>query len=309
MMKSKFNRKRAKKRKQQSYINIRTLSYDNLISLIEQVRNIGKYTIALDSSDLTKQATENIIKQIFLGQGGNGFVLRYFDSEGVEDNEIAIKFFTNIGSYKTELNNNKIVNGVFNSLGIETHIIRYYENGEKIVKLFNKDFDLYYIEMEYIADDLEKVICEKAKDSPKLKQQYYSQIFERLTTDLTALHKENYIHRDLKPSNILIKGEYPILADFGLLAKHDSQEIKKGPKYWPTPEFVEPCDNNDQSIDKKTDIFQLGCIFYWITTQKYPVGFFDFKQELDNAEIGEKLTELITNMLMYNKESRKILEF
>lgn len=310
-MSSRYDKPKPKKKKpQSSNINIKKLGDTYLKSLIKQVSTIEKYLIALDPIVvLDKKSTEAILKQVFLGQGGNGFVLKYNNPEVAINNKIAIKFLTNIESYQTELENNKTVDEVFKAVSLETHIIEYYENGKISINLFHKDIDLYYIVMEYVEDDLEKMICEKAKDDPTLKEQYYLQVFERLAKDLNTLHKENHIHRDLKPSNILIKGEYPILADFGLLAKHNSNQIKKGPKYWPTPEFVEPCDNKDQTLDKKTDIFQLGCIFYWMVTQKYPIGCFDFQAELAEAKIGEKLTDLITNMLVYDKGPRKILEF
>ena len=312
-MKSKFFKpkiRRQKKRASTININRKWLNEDELKSLVGQVKIIEKYVIALNNFDALKNiSTESILKQVFLGQGGNGFVLKFIDQDNENAKNVAIKFLMNKKSYDIELKNNKIVSDVFKSVNLETHTIEYYENGEVTVNLFGKNIKLLYIAMEYVKDDLEKIICEKAKDDPILKKQYYLQIFKRLTKDLIILHQKNHIHRDIKPSNILMKGEYPILADFGLLAKHDSNHIKKGPKYWPTPEYVEPCETKDQFLDKKTDIFQLGCIFYWIVTQKYPIGFFDFNDELAQAEIGIKLTELITNMLMYEKDSRKILDF
>lgn len=309
---SKYGKRKAKppKKQQSKNIVIKKLGDFHLKSLMTQVKTIGSYSIALDPLvTLQNKSTEAILKQTFLGQGGNGFVLRYFDDRGENKKEFAVKFLTGEENFETEMANNKTVNEVFKAANLETHIIEYYDSGINNIKLFDNDFKLFYIVMEYVDDDLEKMICEKAKDDPKLREQYYLQVFERLTNDLNTLHREDHIHRDLKPSNILIKGEYPILADFGLLAKHNSNEKKKGPKYWPTPEFVEPCENKDQKLDKKTDIFQLGCIFYWMVTRKYPIGYFDFKEELEKAEIGTKLTDIITNMLIYEKGSRKILEF
>lgn len=281
----------------------------HLKTLVSQIDKINKYTIALDQSIVLKYKTpEAIFEQIFLGQGGNGFVLKYIDVSN-EDKVYAIKFLTNEGNFNTELANNIIVQNAFQAANRETHIISFYEHGDIPISLFGKVSKLYYIVMEYVDIDLEKMICEKATTNAELKQQYFSQIFKRLIEDLTTLHDNGHIHRDLKPSNILIKGEYPILADFGLVSKHDSSEKKKGPKYWPTPEFVEPCEDRDQKLDKKTDLFQLGCVFYWMVTKKYPIGFFDFNDELNQSEIGEELTGLLTNMLAYEKDSRQIVDF
>ncbi len=314
MTKSKYSKpaKPLKKRTtDKSYLSItyNKLSDCHLKELILQIDQIEKYSIALDRSVQLKFKTqEAILEQTFLGQGGNGFVLKYVDPEN-EDNVFAIKFLTSEENYKTELANNIIVRNAFKAASRETHIINFYENGETPIKLFGKDSRLYYIVMEYVDVDLEKMICEKATIDAELKQQYFSQIFKRLIEDLHTLHGYGHIHRDLKPSNILIKGEYPILADFGLVAQEDSSEKKKGPKYWPTPEFVEPCEDRDQKLDKNTDLFQLGCIFYWMVTKKYPIGFFDFTAELTQSKIGAELTELLTNMLAYEKSSRRVTTF
>ncbi|MDD3645216.1 MAG: protein kinase [Bacteroidales bacterium] len=290
-------------------ISFDKLSVYNLRELTAQIDQIENYSLDLDRRVSLKYKTqEAILDQIFLGQGGNGFVLKYLDT-GNEENIVAIKFLTNEENYKTELANNIIVRDAFKAAERETHIISFYEYGEIPIKLFGKDFKLYYIVMEYVDVDLERMICEKATIDSELKQQYFSQIFKRLIEDLNTLHCYGHIHRDLKPSNILIKGEYPILADFGLVAQEDSSEKKKGPKYWPTPEFVEPCEDRDQKLDKNTDLFQLGCIFYWMVTKKYPIGFFNFTAELTQSKIGAELTELLTNMLAYEKSSRRVTAF
>lgn len=290
------------------HIQFDKLSEYNLKELINQINQIDKYLIDLDRRVILKLKTpEAILDQIFLGQGGNGFVLKYTNDEAEPPkNKFAIKFLTREDNYRDELVNNSLAHEAFKAADRETNIIDFFESGQVEISLFGKTFYLFYIVMEFVDTDLEKMICEKSVEEEFLKQEYFSQIFKRLIDDLSTLHMHGHIHRDLKPSNILLKGEYPILADFGLLAKHDSSEKKKGPKYWPTPEFVEPCESSDQTLDKKTDVFQLGCIFYWMVTKKYPIGFFDFNEELRQSKIGPEITKLLTNMLVYEKNLRKI---
>lgn len=281
------------------------LSRFNLRSLLKQINEILNYELALDKSVAIERKTDSaIFDQVFLGQGGNGFVLKYINKDNSKP--VAIKFFARDDSYTTELANNKKINEIFSEAGVLDNIISFYENGNKDINLFGKNSKLFFIVMEFVNSDLEKVICEKNKEEPKLKQQYFTQVFQRLIQSLKILHNGGHIHRDIKPSNILMNGEYPLLSDFGLVVENNIEDTKKGPKYWPTPEFVEPCENNDQIIDKQTDIFQMGCIFYWMLTLKYPIGFFDFNQELNHANAGEQLIELVTNMLIYDKANRKI---
>lgn len=315
-MRSKYQpREKSKKKKSVDrsdvHIQFERLQVHHLRELVEQISEIEKYSIDLDSSVVLKyKSQEAILEQAFLGQGGNGFVLKYTNNtvEPPKD-KVAIKFLTREDSYTEELANNKLAQEAFEAAGREQNIIGFFESGKKEINLFGKTFYLFYIVMEFVDADLEKMICEKSTEDELLKQDYFSQIFKRLIEDLATLHSKGHIHRDLKPSNILLKGEYPILADFGLLAKHDSSEKKKGPKYWPTPEFVEPCSSSDQTLDKKTDVFQLGCVFYWMVTKKYPIGFFNFTQELSQSKIGPEITTLLSNMLAYEKSSRNIVDF
>ncbi|MEW6732351.1 MAG: protein kinase [Acidobacteriota bacterium] len=94
---------------------------------------------------------------------------------------------------------------------------------------------------------------------------------------LAHLHSKNIIHRDLKPANIMLQGEIPRLADFGIarLIKSSvhSGSVAGTPKYMsPEAFFGERC--------KQSDIWSIGVIFYEMLTGRLP-----FSQVIMNALI------------------------
>lgn len=86
---------------------------------------------------------------------------------------------------------------------------------------------------------------------------------------LAHLHQQKILHRDIKPENILLSQNLDAkLADFGIskFLKLPKSQIKFtndiGTLGWRSPELIQ----NDQNIQTNSDIFSLGCIFYYIKT-------------------------------------------
>ncbi|HRH45597.1 MAG TPA: serine/threonine-protein kinase, partial [Pyrinomonadaceae bacterium] len=84
---------------------------------------------------------------------------------------------------------------------------------------------------------------------------------------LEFLHNRQIIHRDIKPANILLQGETPRLADFGIsrIIKTTalSTSIVGTPKYMAPEAF-------DGKRTAQTDIWSVGVILYQMLTQKLP---------------------------------------
>jgi serine/threonine protein kinase len=240
---------------------------------------------------------EDNIDGCFLGQGGNGFVLRY-----VRENEhFAIKFLTNKKNKNKEVNIYKQIQELYKPpYSASFRIPRYHIDGE----ISFHGTTLYYIVMDSADGTFKDLLCQIHQvGSLEEKQEKLKFMFKYLSETLSVLHSADYIHRDIKPENILIKGEYPLLADFGMTGKKSETCIrKKGPKYWPNPEFIEVCDDTLQIIDHKSDIFNLGCLFFYFATGKYPIGKINLDEELDafDADIGS----MILSMLHYEKQDR-----
>jgi serine/threonine protein kinase len=90
---------------------------------------------------------------------------------------------------------------------------------------------------------------------------------------LEHLHARNIIHRDLKPANILLQGDVPRLADFGisriLKTTSQSNNIAGTPVYMAPEAF-----NGMRSA--QTDLWAVGVIFYQMLTGRLPYPPLDY---------------------------------
>ena len=84
------------------------------------------------------------------------------------------------------------------------------------------------------------------------------EVFRQIVSGVKALHDKEIIHGRLHPKNILyrqISGKIEIkVADFYLLPEFPALPVK-----WTSPEF-----QKNQPLSAASDIFHLGCIFYFI---------------------------------------------
>ncbi|MGA2917931.1 protein kinase domain-containing protein [Methanoregula sp.] len=85
---------------------------------------------------------------------------------------------------------------------------------------------------------------------------------------LKFTHSNKIIHRDLKPQNILLKDGVPKISDWGL-----SREISESTSTTAslfTPLYAAPEQLGNKPKDERTDIWQLGVIFYELVTGLLP---------------------------------------
>ncbi|WP_048149655.1 protein kinase [Thermococcus sp. AM4] len=133
-----------------------------------------------------------------------------------------------------------------------------------IVRLYDANIlPIPFLEMEYCESSLEKL--------PKpLPVDVASYIVFNITEGLKYAHSRGIIHRDLKPSNILLKNGTPKISDWGLskaMAETHSTTLASFTPFYASPEqtsrrFGKP--------DHRSDIWQLGVIFYQLVTGRLP---------------------------------------
>jgi len=84
-------------------------------------------------------------------------------------------------------------------------------------------------------------------------------------------HTRGLVHRDIKPANILIDSSgKPCVADFGLALR--DEDFGKGAGIAGTPAYMSPeqARGEGHRVDGRSDIFNLGVVFYELLTGKRP---------------------------------------
>lgn len=92
---------------------------------------------------------------------------------------------------------------------------------------------------------------------------------------LDFIHKAGVLHQDLKPDNVLIVGDIPKLADFGLadllIPGQDGRRPRMnqvgGTLAWSAPEMLAVharLDPGNSEIDEKLDIYAFACLVDWL---------------------------------------------
>ena len=139
---------------------------------------------------------------------------------------------------------------------------------ENIVKIHEVNIlPVPYVEMEYIGSSL--------ADLPKpLPPGDAARIVRDIATGLSYAHSQGIIHRDIKPQNILITdGGIPRITDWGMskvIGTGMLPTITGFSLSYAAPEQIKPGRFGD--TDQRTDIYQLGVVFYELLTAELPFG-------------------------------------
>jgi len=95
---------------------------------------------------------------------------------------------------------------------------------------------------------------------------------------LIAAHEIDIIHSDLKPSNLMLSwlpsGKFQVkIVDFGLavLARsQDQEDIAKADEVFGSVYFMPPEQFERKSLDARSDLYSIGCVYYQALTGLYP---------------------------------------
>ena len=141
-------------------------------------------------------------------------------------------------------------------------------NNDSIVKVYDQ-FPLggnFYIVMEFVDGlNVEQYV-----------QKYGAIPYERATRFMVKIleamqfvHEKNFVHRDMKPSNIMIRNDERIcILDFGI-AKDLNTNGQMTTIYGTilgSDGYMSPEQADGLSVDRRADIYALGCVFYYMLT-------------------------------------------
>jgi serine/threonine-protein kinase len=123
--------------------------------------------------------------------------------------------------------------------------------------------DRAYVVMERAARNLEEFV--------KLGLPSEREVIEILDALAQGLDEiGNRVHRDLKPANVLFHGDTWKIGDLGLVRSLEASTSTNTVKDWHTPDYAAPEQFRGGPFSKKTDVYAIGCIGYFLLTGKPP---------------------------------------
>lgn len=278
----------------------------------------GELTIGEETYRLTR-----LDRNIRGNKGGNSWVMKMYnclDEESMEDdNPVGVikinksNYFASSGKYDRK--NNKRINQEIMALKdckeqSAEYVITIDKEGLLKNTIPSKQTQTYrFYTMEAAKCDLKKYM--EHYDGEYLGR---IEICMELTKSLKELYGLGYYHRDIKPDNFffLKTGEWKV-GDLGLVdlrnkpSGNDAPNEFIGPKGWTSPEAMNKYLINqddkrfDRFIDEKSDMFQLGMVFWYIFQGNAPIGNI---MEKDFQYDEHDLYILIRTMVSYNKATR-----
>jgi len=145
-------------------------------------------------------------------------------------------------------------------------------NHRNIVQVydFGTENDLAYIVMEFIKG---RELLDYFNKGERFDLATILKITIELLDALDFAHEHDIIHRDVKPANVMIDAAGHVkLTDFGVARLTDAPEgeATRMGKQIGTPSYMSPEQIQGQKLDRRTDVFSAGIVFYQLLTGKKP---------------------------------------
>ena len=144
------------------------------------------------------------------------------------------------------------------------HILTLIDSGEA-------DGILYYV-LPYVRGESLRSKIEREK---QLSVDEALSITKQVASALDYAHERGVVHRDIKPENILLHEGEAVLADFGIalaVKEAGGNRLTETGLSLGTPQYMSPEQaTGDRALDKRSDIYSLGAVFYEMIAGEPPV--------------------------------------
>ncbi|MCB1203113.1 MAG: protein kinase [Verrucomicrobiae bacterium] len=203
-----------------------------------------------------------------IGKGGLGAVFKALDTQ--LQREVAIKRVLSTSNATEE----EVKDAAAKLIGEAQTLSSL--NHPNIVTVFDvgQDEEGGFVVMELLkGETLDETVARGV-----LTQEDFSEVVYQTMEALIAAQANNVIHRDIKPTNIMViwqaSGKFQLkILDFGLakfskspsVQTMDQEESVMGSIFFMAPEQFERGE-----LDARTDLYQMGCVFYNALTGQYP---------------------------------------
>ncbi|MCK4351912.1 protein kinase [candidate division WOR-3 bacterium] len=267
-------------------------------------------------------------------KGGNSFVFDLIDpnEENSEINQVIkiCKFYINPGGTNKRIERIERFKREIKALKIAKskkcqNVIEYFDDAE--IKIKDKNGTPYSF-LCYIMEKAENDLCEYILENySEIDAQEKFNYCVDILNAIKELHLLGIYHRDIKPDNVFRIGKTPKIGDLGLISFRDEdsnidkEHERIGSFGWISPEVMnktltEGIDyfQYDCRIDEKSDIFQLGKLFWFIFKGNVPIGQItkgDFSDNLLGSPLpcNKDIFGIINEMIQYSKDRRIDLDY
>jgi serine/threonine protein kinase len=151
------------------------------------------------------------------------------------------------------------------------NIVPVYASGEL-------DGRLYLVMRHVRGGDLGRLLASGAAAD----LQCTTKIVKQIAAALDAAHGIGLVHRDVKPGNILVDDQsgHAYLADFGIVKTASTESVTAAGGFLGTAAYAAPEQIEGGRVDRRTDVYALGCVAYHCLTGRKPFGSADMSAVL-----------------------------
>lgn len=238
----------------------------------------------------------------FIGSGGFGSVYKA-EKDGTV---YAVKVFREeyiLKEYQERGENNRIQREIEVMKSV-THrfLVKYVDD----FRGSDLDVPSYFLVMEFAEG---KTLKQLINDNVLVDEKSTVAIYQNILEGIKALHQvrgtddsKGIIHRDLKPENIIVNGTTVKILDYGISKVIDFTALTSTGNFLGSPLYASPEQITDsKNIDKRSDLYTLGVIFYEMLTSNVPYEFSGLPDLIDKIKNEIPIPPRKYNSLITNK--------